>query len=189
VDAEVPQTVTVLLSRWKGGEAGALEALIPLVYAELHRLARYQLGNERDGHTLQSTALINEAYLRLVSQECGHVENRAHFLAVAAHLMRQILVDHARARRAVKRDAGERVELREEEHPFEHLDADIISLDEALTSLSEFDPDLCRIVEMRFLGGLSIEDTATAMGISPATVKREWATARAWLTRELREQR
>jgi RNA polymerase sigma factor (TIGR02999 family) len=187
VDYEVPQPVTLLLARWRSGDSAALEALIPFVYEELRRLARYQLRREREDHTLQSTALVNEAYLRLVGQEVGQVENRAHFLAISAHLMRQVLVDHARARRAAKRNGGSRVELREAEHPLQTTNVDVIALDEALTKLAQFDAELCRLVEMRFLGGLSIEDTAQAMGISPATVKREWATARAWLSRELGE--
>jgi RNA polymerase sigma factor (TIGR02999 family) len=185
VDPEIQQPVTLLLSRWRSGDAAALEALIPFVYDELRRIARAHLRREREGHTLQSTALVNEAYLRLVGQEGGQLENRAHFLSVAAHLMRQILVDHARAHQAAKRDGGRRVELEEAEHPLQTTNVDVVALDEALVKLAEFDPDLCRLVEMRFLGGLSIEETAQAMGISPATVKREWATARAWLTREL----
>jgi RNA polymerase sigma factor (TIGR02999 family) len=186
---EIPEPVTTLLAQWRAGDPAALQALIPFVYRELHRLARHHLRGEREDHTLQSTALVNEAYLRLVSQESAQVNNRAHFLGVAAHVMRQILVDHARARRAAKRDGGNRVELREEDHPLHTLDVDIVALDEALTKLAEFDPDLCRIVEMRFLGGLSVEDTAEVMGLSPATIKREWATARAWLSRALGETR
>jgi RNA polymerase sigma factor (TIGR02999 family) len=153
----------------------------------LHRLARHHLRGERGNHTLQSTALVNEAYLRLVNQDSGTINNRAHFLGIAAHLMRQILVDHARARKAAKRDGGDRVELHEDDHPLQSTDIDMLALDEALSKLEKFDADLCRIVEMRFLSGLSVEDIAEAMGVSPATVKREWATARAWLSRELGE--
>ena len=186
---EVSEPITALLAQWKAGDAAALEALIPLMYNELHRLAEHHLRGERHGHTLQSTALINEAYLRLVTQEGGSLDSRSHFLGVAAHVMRQILIDHARARRAAKREGGCRVELREEDHPLQAADVDILALDEALNHLAQFDPELCKIVEMRFLGGLSVEDTAEVMGVSPATVKREWATARAWLSRELGERR
>ena len=186
MDAEASEPVTSLLKQWKSGDRAALEALIPIVYNELHRLARQQLRKERDDHTLQSTALVNEAYLRLMGQDPGQLNNRAHFMGVAAHLMRQILVDHARARGAVKRDGGIRVELNESEHPVLESDADAIALDEALTELAKFDPDLCRIVEMRYFGGLSVEDTAEAMGVSPATIKREWTAAKAWLSHALR---
>jgi RNA polymerase sigma factor (TIGR02999 family) len=186
MDAEAPKPVTSLLMRWKCGDRAALEALIPIIYNELHRLARHQLRKERHDHTLQSTALVNEAYLRLIGQNSGQLNSRTHFLGVAAHVMRQILVDHARARGAAKRDGGSRVELNESEHPVLEPDADVIALDEALTELDKFDPGLCRIVEMRYLGGLSVEDTAEAMGVSPATIKREWAAAKAWLSRALR---
>ena len=180
------QSVTTLLSRWKSGDSAALQALIPIVYDELHRLARAQIRSERSDHTLQSTALVNEAYLRLIGQESGQINSRAHFLGVAAHVMRQVLIDYARARHALKRDGGSKVELSEDDHPFlEAADVDIIALDEALTELANLDPDLCRIVEMRYLGGLSVQATADAMGVSLATVKRELAAARAWLSREL----
>jgi RNA polymerase sigma factor (TIGR02999 family) len=179
------QPVTELLAQWKGGNSTALEALIPLVYAELHRLAHHYLRGERQGHTLQSTALVNEAYLRLVGQVPGQIDNRAHFLGIAAHIMRQILVDHARAERAAKRDGGYRVELDESDHPVQSTDVDVIALDDALKGLAQLDPDQCRLVEMRFFGGLSVEETAAALGVSSATVKREWAMARAWLSREL----
>lgn len=186
---ESSPAVTELLDHWRSGDPAALEALIPLVYDELHRLAHRYLRGERPGHTLQSTALVNEAYLRLVGQGASQIKNRAHFLGVAAHLMRQVLVDSARAQRAAKRDAGIRVELEEAMHPAQIADVDVIALDEALKELEQFDAELCRIVEMRFFGGLSIEDTATAMGVSPATVKREWVAARAWLSREVGESR
>ena len=186
MDAEASKPVTSLLTRWKSGDRAALEALIPIIYDELHRLARHQLRKERDDHTLQSTALVNEAYLRLIGQDSGQLNSRTHFLGVAAHVMRQILVDHARARGAAKRDGGKRVELNESEHPVLESDADVAALDAALTELAKFDPDLCRIVEMRYFGGLSTEDTAEAMGVSPATIKREWAAAKAWLSRALR---
>jgi len=186
-ELEGSQPVTSLLARWKSGDPAALQSLIPIVYEELHRLAQRQLRSERDDHTLQSTALVNEAYLRLIGQESGQITSRAHFLGVAAHVMRQILVDHARARRAVKRDGGSRVELSENDHPLQGADVDIIALDDALTELAKFDPDLCQIVEMRYLGGLSVEATAEAMGVSPATIKREWTAAKAFLSRELHD--
>jgi RNA polymerase sigma factor (TIGR02999 family) len=190
VSADLRQPVTGLLAQWRAGDVKALENLIPLVYGELHRIAHHYLRGERCGHTLQSTALVNEAYLRLVSQEPGQIENRAHFLGIAAHLMRQILVDYARARGAAKRDGGQRVELPEDAaHPAVVSDVDLISLDAALERLAQLDPDQARVVEMRYFGGLSIEDTATALGVSAATVKREWSTARTWLSRELAEDR
>lgn len=185
--SEASQAVTHLLAQWTAGDSAALEALIPLVYSELHRLAHGYLSGEKRGHTLQSTALVNEAYMRLVGQVPGRINNRAHFLGVAAHLMRQILVDYARAQRAAKRDGGERIELVESLHPIEIHNVDLIALDGALERLANLDADQCRVVEMRFFGGLSVEETATALDISPATVKREWATARAWLSRELDE--
>jgi RNA polymerase sigma factor (TIGR02999 family) len=185
VSSDATQQVTGLLAQWRAGHRAALESLIPLVYSELHRIAHRSLRGERRGHTLQSTALVNEAYLRLVSQGPGQIDNRAHFLGVAAHLMRQILVDYARARRAAKRDGGHRVELDEALHQLQVADVDVVALDEALNGLAQLDQELARIVEMRFFGGLSVEDTATVLEISPATVKREWATARAWLNREL----
>jgi RNA polymerase sigma factor (TIGR02999 family) len=185
VSADAPQQVTGLLAQWRAGDPAALESLIPLVYGELRRIAHGYLRGERPGHTLQSTALVNEVYLRLVSQEPGQINNRAHFVRVAAHLMRQILVDYARAQRAAKRDGGHRVELDESLQPLQLADVDVIALDDALSALAQLDPDQARIVEMRFFGGLSIEDTATALGVSPATVKREWRTARMWLSREL----
>lgn len=185
MSAKTPQPVTVLLAQWKAGDGSALATLIPLVYDELHRLAAHYLRSERQGHTLQTTALVNEAYLRLVGQEPGDIANRAHFVGVAAHVMRQVLVDYARAQRAAKRDGGGRVELRDEDHPLVCANVDAIALDEAMSKLAQFDNELCRIVEMRVFGGLSVEESATAMGISPATVKREWSAAKAWLSREL----
>jgi RNA polymerase sigma factor (TIGR02999 family) len=185
VSSDTSRPVTVLLASWKAGDPAALKALIPLVYDELHRLAEHYLRGERRGHTLQSTALIHEAYLRLVNQEPGQIDNRAHFLGVAAHLMRQVLVDHARARLAAKRDGGDKVELRDEDHPLQTANVDVLALDESLGRLEQLDPDLCRVVEMRFFAGLSVEDAAVALGVSPATVKREWAAAKAWLSREL----
>jgi RNA polymerase sigma factor (TIGR02999 family) len=188
VSGQDSRQATVLIAQWRAGNSTALEALIPLLYAELHRLAHHYLRGEHPGHTLQSTALVNEAYLRLVGQVPGQIDNRAHFLGVAAHVMRQILVDHARVERAAKRDGGYRIELDESMQPLQcAIDVNMLALDEALNGLAQLDPDQCRIVEMRFFAGLSIEETAAAMGISTATVKREWAIARAWLSRELSE--
>lgn len=185
IAAKAPQPVTVLLEQWKAGDPDALGALISLVYGELHGMAAHYLRMERDGHTLQSTALINEAYMRLAGQESHAIENRAHFLGVAAHVMRQVLVDHARARQAAKRGSGMRIELRDEDHPLVSSDVDTLALDEAMTKLGGFDPELCRIAEMRLFGGLTVQESALALGVSPATVKRAWAAARAWLSREL----
>jgi RNA polymerase sigma factor (TIGR02999 family) len=185
VSGQPSQPVTELLTSWRAGDPAALEALIPVVYDELHRLAHHYLRGERRGHTLQSTALVNEAYLRLVSQGPGQIGDRAHFIGVAAHLMRQILVDYARAQHAAKRDGGRRIALEEALHPLQVEDVDVIDLDKALKGLEQLDEKQSRIVELRFFGGLSIEDTATLIGLSPATVKREWALAKAWLSREL----
>ena len=185
MSAKTPQPVTVLLEQWKAGNPEALTVLIPLLYEELHQLAAHYLRMERRGHTLQSTALINEAYIRLAGQEPRAIENRGHFLGVAAHVMRQVLVDHARARRAAKRDPGSRIELRDEDHPLVSEGVDTIALDEAMTKLGHLDLGLCQIAEMRLFAGLSVEESATALGVSPATVRREWAAAKAWLSREL----
>lgn len=180
-----PGPATELLAKWRAGDAAALQALIGVVYRELHQLAHRHMRGERQSHTLQSTALVNEAYLRLVRQQPGAIEDRLGFLGVAAHVMRQVLVDYGRAQRALKRDGGCRVELDEKDHAAHPGDFDVMALDEALTRLAQLDPQQSRIVELRYFGGLSIEDTAAAVGVSPASVKREWAIARAWLSREL----
>ena len=178
-------SVTVLLARWKNGDRDALPELLPLVYNELHAVAHRHLQHERPDHTLQSTALVHEAYLRLVGQ--GAVStNRAHFVAIAANLMRQILVDHARQRRAAKRGPGYRIEFDENLHTPENNTVDLIELDSALGKLCERDLQQSRIVELRFFGGLTVEETADALGISAATVKRDWVMAKAWLTRAMR---
>jgi RNA polymerase sigma factor (TIGR02999 family) len=174
-----------LLARWKTGDKEALRELIPLMYGQLHRLARHVLRGERHEHTLQSTALVNEVYLRLENQAPGQINDGAHFLGVAAHLMRQILVDYARAQHAVKRDGGRRVELDDSMHPVHVEDIDVLALDKALEELAQRDPDMCKVVELRYFVGLSVEDTAAILGVSAATVKRDWAMARAWLAREL----
>lgn len=177
--------VTELLVQWRGGDESALQNLLPLVYDELRRLARHYLASERTGHTLQSTALVHEAYLRLVDQSPQRIENRAHFFGIAARLMRQILVDHARARQASKRGSGCKITLDESADLSPKQDLDLVALDDALNELSRLDAQQARIVELRFFAGLSIEDTSQVLDISPATVKRSWTHARLWLHREL----
>ena len=163
-----------------------MDALVPLVYNELRRIANHYLQAERPDHTLQSTALVHEAYVRMAEQDLPQWQNRAHFFAVAAQLMRQILVDHARSHRASKRGGNVyKMALDEAEQEPLAVDVDIIALDDALKSLCEMDSQQSRVVELKFFGGLSIEDTAEVLGISASTVKRDWITARAWLYREL----
>jgi RNA polymerase sigma factor (TIGR02999 family) len=177
-----------LLADWGQGNEEARDALIPVVYGELRRLARRHLWRERPDHTLQSAALVNEAYLRLVRQDVPQWQNRAHFFGVAAQLMRHILVDHARNRMAAKRGgSAPRLVLDPELAPAQNPEIDLVALDDALGRLSTLDPQQGRLIELRFFGGLSIEETAVVLGISPATVKREWATARAWMRRELKK--
>lgn len=178
--------VTELLVRWNSGDESALQTLLPLVYDELRRLARYYLSSERGDHTLQSTALVHEAYLRLVDQSPERIDSRAQFFGIAARLMRQILVDHARARHASKRGSGAVISLDESADFAPKQDLDLIALDDALNELSRMDEQQARIVELRFFTGLSIEDTSRVLDISPATVKRSWTNARLWLHRELR---
>ena len=181
------ERVNKLLLNWGQGDQAAREALIPLVYDELRRLARRYLRRERPDHTLQSAALVNEAYLRLIRQDQPQWQNRAHFFGVAAQLMRHILVDHARNRTAAKRGAGApRLTLDPEIALPQQRDVDLVALDDALNQLAAMDQQQSRVVELRFFGGLSIEETSVVLGVSPATVKREWATARAWLQREMR---
>lgn len=178
--------VTELLVRWRRGDRTALDLLLPLVYSELRRIANRYLQDERPDHTLQSTALVHEAYLRLAQQDLPQWQNRAHFFAVAAQLMRQILVDYARSHRASKRGGHVyKLALDEAEEEPRALDVDIVALDDALKSLAEMDSQQSRVVELKFFGGLSIDDTAEVLGISASTVKRDWITARAWLHREL----
>jgi RNA polymerase sigma factor (TIGR02999 family) len=179
--------INKLLVDWGHGDQDARDALIPLIYNELRRIARRHLGNERPDHTLQSAALVNEAYLRLVGRKLPEWENRAHFFGVAAQMMRHILVDHARSRRAAKRGAGApRLSLDPEiALPQKPPEVDLVALDGALNKLSRLDPQESRVVELRFFGGLSTEETAVVMGISARTVKREWAAARAWLRLEM----
>ncbi len=176
-----------LVDRATRGDKPALEALMPLVYAELRRLAAHYLKGERPGQTLQPTALVHEAYLKLLKDRPERWQNRAHFCAIAAHSMRQILIERARARDAQKRGGGQPRVTFDEGLPAAAPDrgVDLIALDTALERLAALDEGQARIVELRYFGGLSIEETAEAMGISPATVKRHWAVARAWLAKEL----
>jgi RNA polymerase sigma factor (TIGR02999 family) len=182
-DASKP--VSELLIKWQDGDDSALENLLPLVYDELRRLARHYLQSERSGHTLQSTALVHEAYLRLVGQSPVGIDSRAQFFGIAARLMRQILVDHARERAAAKRGGGCRITLDESAMLAQKPDFDLIALNDALTELSRLDEQQAKIVELRFFAGLSIEDTSHVLNVSPATVKRSWTIARLWLRREL----
>jgi RNA polymerase sigma factor (TIGR02999 family) len=184
MDVSPVSTATALLIRWKSGDSGALDQLLPLVYDELRRLARYYLQRERAEHTLQSTALVHEAYLRLVDQNVDW-QSRAHFFGIAAQMMRRILVDHARSRNAAKRGDGLKVTLDEKMALAEAQSLDVLALDSALAELSKLDAQQGKVVELRFFAGLSIEETAEAMSISVATVKREWAMAKAWLSRTL----
>lgn len=181
--------VTLLLQRLSNGDQDAFAQLIPLVYDELHRLAAFHLQRERAEHTLQTTALVHEAYVRLVDQKEVQWKNRGHFLAVAAQAMRRILVDYARRHQALKRGSSLPKISLDEAIAISNEDVHhVLLLDELLTRLSSIDPEASRIVELRFFGGLTVEETAEAMGISPATVKREWSVARAWLLREVARQ-
>ena len=173
--------------RWKAGDQQALEELVPLVYKELRDIARYHLLRERPGHTLQSAALVHEAYLRLLDQPPFETENRAHFLAVASRLMRQILVDYARSHGAAKRGADRRVELDASLVLPQVKSTDVIALDDALSDLARLDEQQSRIVELRFFGGLAIEEIARVLGVSSSTVKRDWNVAKAWLTRQMKK--
>jgi RNA polymerase sigma factor (TIGR02999 family) len=178
--------VTELLMRWRRGDEDALQALLPLVYGELRRLAHHHLEAERVGHTLQSTALVHEAYLRLIGNEPLRLDNRAHFFAAASHLMRQILVDYARRHRAGKRGANNlTLTLDEAIVLSKQRELRLVALDDALNVLATLDERQSHIVELRFFGGLSIDETSLVLGVSPATVTREWTAARAWLYREM----
>ncbi|HEY2796416.1 MAG TPA: sigma-70 family RNA polymerase sigma factor [Thermoanaerobaculia bacterium] len=181
-----PPAVTALLQEWSRGDSGALERLTPIVYEELRRIAAGYMRKERPGHTLQATALVNEAYVRLIGQKRVSWQNRAHFFGIAAQLMRRVLIDHARRRQAEKRGADRlRVSTDAEIASGPDLDFDMLAIDGALTRLERLDPPQARIVELRFFGGLTVEETAEVVGISTATVKREWRTARVWLRREV----
>jgi RNA polymerase sigma factor (TIGR02999 family) len=186
VPSDSPSQMTLLLSRCRAGDREALDALMPVVYKELRRLARHYLQQERRDHTLQSTALVHEAYVRLLGQSPPEWKSRAHFFGVAAKLMRQILVDHARNNKAAKR-GGNSLKLTLQEGLVGHRgkDLDLLALDDALNHLAQLSPQQSHIVELRFFSGLTIEDTSEVLGVSPATVKRGWTTARAWLFREM----
>ena len=176
------ENVTGLLIDWSNGDQTAYERLVPLVYAELHRLAHHYMSRERGDHTLQTTALVNEAYVRLVDQKRTHWQNRAQFFGICAELMRRILVDYARQQQYQKRGGGaRRVTLDETAQVTEEKGADLVALDEALKRLAEFDPRKARVVELRFFGGLNVDETAEVMGIHANTVIRDWSAARSWL--------
>lgn len=182
------QDVTVMLQGIAAGDSGAAAQLLPVVYEELRALARAHLAGERAGHTLQPTALVHEAYLRLVGGEQGGdraFNGRQHFFATAATAMRRILVDHARERNALKRGGGRRVDLSDGDAVAVDDDLDLVGLDDALKKLEAVDKRRARVVTFRFFGGLTVDETATALGVSPATVKNDWAFARAWLLREM----
>jgi RNA polymerase sigma-70 factor (ECF subfamily) len=177
--------ISTLLRAWSDGDQSALKGLTPIVYDELHRLAHRYLERERSGHTLQTTALVNEAYIRLVDYKRMQWQNRAHFLAVSAQVMRRILVDHARSHN-VKRGAGvQHVSLDEGAVMGGDQASDLVALDDAMNALSRLDPRKVQIIEMRFFGGLSVEETAEVLKVSPATVRRDWSIAKFWLYREL----
>jgi RNA polymerase sigma-70 factor (ECF subfamily) len=180
------QEVTQLLVAWGKGDRKALDRLMPLVYSELHRLAHRQLAHEAAGHILETTAVVNEAYLRLVGQDKARLQNRLHFFAIAAQTMRRILVDYARGRRTAKRGGvSPNVPFDETMVAAEGRAADVVALDDALITLAEFDERKSQMIELRFFGGLSIEETAEVLGVSPGTVRRDWTLARAWLEREI----
>jgi RNA polymerase sigma factor (TIGR02999 family) len=184
--ASSPGAVTDLLRAWADGDDGALERLAPLVEAELRRLARGYMRRERRGHTLQTTALVNEAFLRLTGARGVRWQDRAHFLGISARLMRRVLVDHARSRGYRKRGGGaQRVSLDEGVRPVAEPALDLLALDRALDALAAVDPRKCRVVELRYFGGLSVEETAEVLAVSPDTVKRDWRLAKLWLLREL----
>jgi RNA polymerase sigma factor (TIGR02999 family) len=187
VSRESSSPVTELLVRWREGDREALESLMPLVYDELRRLANHYLQRERSDHTLQSTALVHEAYMRLAGENAPQWQNRAHFFGIAARVMRQILVEYARSHSAAKRGGvgACKITLDDSLELAQRTDIDVVALDGALDRLSELDPQQSRIVELRFFTGLTIEDTSVVMGLSPATVKRDWTSARAWLHREI----
>ncbi len=181
-DTSSTQDVTGLLVQWRQGQKEALDRLVPVVYEELRRLARVRLRSEREGHSLQTSDLVHEAFLRLVGLDRMTLENRSHFFAVASRLMRQILVDHARHRDAGKRGGGATlVSLGDASPATSPTDIDILELDQALDALMALDPRLCRVVELKYFGGLTIEETALALEVSRATVERDWAAAKAWL--------
>jgi len=181
-----PHEITQLLVNWGDGDQAALDELMPLVYNELHRLAHHYMRRERPGHTMQTTALVNEAYLKLVDQRNVDWQNRAHFFAISAQLMRRILVDQARSHVYAKRGGGARqVSLDEVAHLSLVKATELVALDDALQGLAAIDPRQARVVELRFFGGLTIQETAAVLGLSSATIKSEWQTAKAWLYHQL----
>jgi len=181
-----PENVTKLLVAWGNGDEAARDELMPLVYNELHRLAHQYMNRERPGHTLQTSALVNEAFVRLVDQKDVHWQNRAHFFGIAAQMMRRILVDYARGRRYAKRGgSAHQVSLDEAMIVSEERSAEVVALDDALKGLAEIDQSKSQIVELRFFGGLSIEETAEILKVSPGTVMRDWTLAKAWLRRQM----
>jgi RNA polymerase sigma factor (TIGR02999 family) len=187
MDERAQSQITQMLQDWSDGNRAALDRLTPLVYAELHRLAHRHMNRERAGHTLQTSALVNEAFLRLVDQKNVRWNNRAHFFGIAAQMMRRILVDHARSHLYAKRGAGAvHVSLDHAALASNETSAEVTALDEALSKLESLDPQQGRVVELRFFGGLTIKETAEAMGISVDMVKCEWSTAKAWLYREMK---
>lgn len=180
-----PKTVSELLANWHAGDDEGLRSALPLVYDELRRVAHRYLRKERPDHTLQSTALVHEAYLRLEKQGAAHFQNREHFLAICAQLMRQILVEYARGRGAAKRDGGLKLTL-DDALAFKARDLNLVALDDALNELARLDRQQSVIVELRFFAGLSIEETARALTLSPTTVKRHWASAKLWLHHQMK---
>jgi RNA polymerase sigma factor (TIGR02999 family) len=186
VEHKPASQVTQLLQEWREGDRKALDALLPLVYKELRRLAHFQLRNERPDHTLHSAALVHEAYLRLVGLSSPQWESRTHFFAIAAQLMRQILVDYARRHRAAKRGASVcKLSVEEAAMTSRGKDVDVVALDDALHALAKIDARHSRVVELRFFAGLSLEEISAALEVGPATVQRDWTAARAWLYREI----
>jgi RNA polymerase sigma factor (TIGR02999 family) len=186
VSDELPSEITLLLQQWRNGNQQALDTLLPLVYRELRRLAHFQMRRERPDHTLQSAALVHEAYLRLIGLNQPQWESRTHFFSIAGQLMREILVDYARRHRAAKRGAGARKLCIEEAAGLSgQKDVDVLALDDALKALAKIDPRQSRIVELRFFAGLSLEEISEALKVAPATVQRDWTAARAWLHREI----
>jgi RNA polymerase sigma-70 factor, ECF subfamily len=177
--------ISALLQAWSDGDGGALETLTPIVYDELHRLASHYMRGENPGHSLQTTALVNEAYMRLVDYKRMEWQDRAHFFAVSAQLMRRILVEHARRHNLKRGGRAEHVSLEEAAMVDANPTTDLVGLDDAMNALARLDPRKAQVVEMRFFGGLSVEETAEVLKVSPVTVMRDWSTAKAWLYREL----
>jgi len=187
---DTSKDVTHLLEELRGGNEDAVARLVPLLYSELRRMAASYLSRERRDHTLQPTAVVHEAYLRLVDQKNVHWQNRQHFFGVAAQAMRRVLVDHARSHQSLKRGGAQgKVPLESAMVCATDRSVELVAIDEALSRLAAFDPQQARIIELRFFGGLTVEETAQVLGISPATVKRDWNVAKAWLTREIGRER